>query len=427
MNRRRFLQTTSVLAAARLPAAQEDEKTEKPLSAAQLRGAVRSACTWITDVAQMKSDQLNREKNSHGLQHKHWKGALRGEYRAADRQWDFFCPIWHTGQAIKALVLASRALKDGKLVDAARFSADFIGAERVSDKSHPHYGLIFGFEDRGDQVNTSAVLECVDGLLLLSDETGDPRYAEWALSAAAWVARNAYLGDGLFRDAFEVRTWKYVAPPWKTDKPGRPLFDDAILLKNYQRTKNAEHRKLFFATADRLLKDEEPAGNWINYVPCNAKTGSIHPRHAFWWGRPMIAAWHESKDRKYLECARRAGEWYLHAMRTDGGLFRGTLRDFRTPSFGHENSGISCASILWLELYKETGEERWMAAIRKALRFCMSLQFRDTQDPNLKGAILERVNAPNGSDRSPYHLRDLGTIFFTQAASSLLLSGEVRS
>jgi hypothetical protein len=35
---------------------------------------------------------------------------------------------------------------------------------------------------------------------------------------------------------------------------------------------------------------------------------------------------------------------------------------------------------------------------------------------------LERVNPPNGSDRLPYHLRDLGTIFFVQAAARLLLA-----
>jgi hypothetical protein len=412
--RRNFLRTGA--AAAALPALAQ-ESGEKHLNDAQLRATITGACAWITDAAQLKSDSIAGIANSHKLQHKHWKGALKGEYRAATRQWDFFCPVWHTGQAIKALVLASKALNRPALLDAARFSAGFIEAERVADKSHPHYGLIFGFEDRGDQVNTSAVLECADGLWLLSDATGDPRYAEWAQSAAAWVAKNAYLGEGLLRDAFEVKTWRYVAPPWKKD--GRPLNDDFIFLKAWQRSKDPAFRKIFFEIADRLLKDEEPAGNWINYAPCNPVTGSIHPRHAFWWGRPMVAAWRESKDRRYLDCARRAGEWYLNAMRTDGGLFRGTTRDFKTPSFGHENSGIACAAILWQDLWKETREERWLSAMRKSLRFLTSIQFRDVSDPNLKGAILERVAAPDGTDRSPYYLRDLGTIFFVQAAARM--------
>jgi hypothetical protein len=48
------------------------------------------------------------------------------------------------------------------------------------------------------------------------------------------------------------------------------------------------------------------------------------------------------------------------------------------------------------------------------------MQFRDVHDPNLQGAVIEAVNAPRGSDASPYYLRDLSTIFFVQAASRLL-------
>jgi len=50
----------------------------------------------------------------------------------------------------------------------------------------------------------------------------------------------------------------------------------------------------------------------------------------------------------------------------------------------------------------------------------MKMQFTNPEDPNLKGAILEKVLPPDGTDRSPYHIRDLGTIFFIQAASLYL-------
>jgi hypothetical protein len=328
--------------------------------------------------------------------------------------------VWHTGQAIKALVLASQALNRPDLLDAARFSAEFIGAERVGDQSSPHYGLIFGFEDFGDKVNTSAVLECVDGLWLLADATGDGRYAEWASAAAAWEARYSYRGDGLFRDLFDVKTWSHVPPPADADKPGRPLIDDAIFLKAAARGGKPELRTIFYEVAERLLREEDPPGNWIGFAPCNAVTGMIHPRQAYWWGYPMIDAYRDSHDPRYLACARRAGEWYQNAMRLDGGLLRGTRRDFKTDSFGHATSGIACAALLWQELWKETHEERWLDSIRTGLNFCLRMQFRDVHDPNLQGAVIEAVNAPRGSDASPYYLRDLSTIFFVQAASRLL-------
>ena len=40
-------------------------------------------------------------------------------------------------------------------------------------------------------------------------------------------------------------------------------------------------------------------------------------------------------------------------------------------------------------------------------------------------ALLEKVTPPYGSDASPYYIRDLGTIFFIQAAAEYLLRENV--
>jgi hypothetical protein len=51
------------------------------------------------------------------------------------------------------------------------------------------------------------------------------------------------------------------------------------------------------------------------------------------------------------------------------------------------------------------------------------MEFKNPEDPNLKGAILEKVPPPiNDTDKSPYYIRDLGTIFFIQAVAKTLLS-----
>lgn len=134
----------------------------------------------------------------------------------------------------------------------------------------------------------------------------------------------------------------------------------------------------------------------------------------------MLAAYKDSGDKRYLECAIRAGDWYLQAVRLDGGLFRDTRRDFKTTSFGQVTSGIGCAAILWCELWRETGNKKWLSAIHSALNFQMQMQFTNPNDPNLKGALLELTLRPDGSDRSPYHIRDLAAIFFVQSSTSYL-------
>lgn len=382
------------------------------LNATWLRNVIRMGCAWLTDIAQVKQDRLNGENNSRQLLHKHWKGAIRSEYRTAEHKWDFSSPMWHTGQAIKALVMASKALEDDQYVAAARFSAEFIGAERNGDRRSKNYGLLYAYDTKGDEVGTAAVLETVDGLFALAEASGDRKYAEWGLDAAFWAARNAYAGEGLFRDAFDVKTGQFLPAG---DKSGHPLVDDAVFLNAWRQTRNALCRKVFFAAADRLLKEEEPPGNWSGLAP-TGRSGGARVRQPYWWGYPMIAAFQESGERKYLDCARRVGDWYLHLTRDEGDPFRGSLRE----SAGADTSGMACAAILWLALARETKEERWMAAARRALRYCLNMQFREVQDLNLKGALLEQVLPPNGSDRSPFYVRDLATIFFIQAACQLL-------
>lgn len=384
----------------------------------QLKESLRIACDWLVDIAQVKTDQLTVEKNTVGHGHKSWKGAIRGEYSAAKREWDFFCPVWHTGQAVGALIRANNVLKDCRLIDAAVAGAEFIGAERMSNMRNKHYGLIYATEDRGNVVNTSAVLECCDGLITLSRQSGNDRYWDWVIAAAEWIADKAYIdGEGLFKDAFSINTWQFVQ---LFPGIGRPLADDAIFLKAYKRTGKELFKEIFYAVVDRLLRDEEPSGNWICYAPCNKQAGHIHPRHAYWWGLPMIDAYLDSNESKYLECAIRAGEWYISAQRHDGGLFRRTYTDFKTDSFGHATSGIACAAILWYELWRVTNDEKWLQPMEMAINYCMMMQFTSPADKNLHGAILERVLPPDGTDRLPYHLRDLGTIFFIKAAARIL-------
>ncbi len=393
----------------------------------RLRESVELGCSWLIDIAQVKTDRLTIENDTFNHQHKRWRGAIRGEYRVAEGKWDFFCPIWHTGQAVKALTMAYKVLGEKRLLEAANLGAEFILNERVTDPDDPDYGLIFAFESIGNGVNTSAILECLDGLIHLSEVTGKEKLWEAVIDALNWVADKTYIeGEGLFRDLYIPEERKFKFPHWKPkmQTPGRPLLDDGVFYKGYRKTGEKRFLRIFLEVADRLLRDEEPPGNWIRYPPCNYETGSIHPRHAYWWGYPMIMAYEETGERKYLECAVRAADWYVKAQRRDGGLFRATFSDFNTLSFGHATSGIACATILWWDLTRILDDKRYLEPIRKAMNFCMMMQIRNPQDPNLRGVILEKVLPPDGTDRSPYHIRDLGTIFFIQAASKILMDLE---
>ncbi|MCM8778059.1 MAG: hypothetical protein NC905_07385 [Candidatus Omnitrophica bacterium] len=392
------------------------------------------ACKWLTEIAQKKEENLipEIEKDTQEHRQKTWKGCIRGEYSPHEKKWDFFCPIWHTGQAIKSLVLAYHILKDEKLLDAARLGADFIVKNRIEDRGDD-YGLILAFEDFGNLVNVSAILEALDGLIYLYDTTGDMLFLDVAKDACEWIERKTYInGEGLFHDVYSPETQEVIKGFYEKRRPyipliGRPLIDDGIFLKLAERCNNASFRKIFYDVAERLIKEEEPPGNWIKFVPCNPQRGNIHPRHAYWWGRPFVMAYRDTKEEKYLQMAKRSAEWYINAQRKDGGIFRNTYRDFKTDSFGHATSGSACAVIFFIDLYEETEDKIYLEPIYLGLDFCLKMQILKSGDPNMKGVIIEKVLPPDGTDGSPYHIRDLGTIFFIQAVSRVLANKKLLS
>lgn len=375
-----------------------------------------------------RDPELAADQNPARYPYRSWTGAMR-EYDAADKRWHVFGPLWHTGQAVKALVQAYRVLGEAWVLEAATTAADFIMAARHQDASDPYRGLITAFENHAPEASaTSCMLEALDGLFYMTDETGVPDYTDAAVAALDWARRNVFLPEcGLFLDDFVLARGQARSAPNTLlhGVPGRPLADDGVFLKGYHRTGDIRLRDVFFGTAERLLAEEDPPGNWINFPPCDSVGGIIHPRHAFWWGRPMIAAWKESNDDRYLQCALRTADWYVGAQRLDGGMFRGTTRDFRTTSHGQATSGILAAACLWLELMECGRGEAYRAPVERTLHYARRAQFENPSDPDLNGAVLEKTRDPDGSDRPPFLVRDLGTIFYAMALSAALRSGVI--
>jgi hypothetical protein len=130
----------------------------------ELKTRIKMAADWLTDTAQVKTDSLPEDtENRQKYPYHSWKGIIRTEYQAAEKTWWLFGPIWHTGQAIKALLSAERMFNEHKYLEAARLAASFILDKQIWDKDNPDHGLILAFEDFMDKINTSAILECLDG------------------------------------------------------------------------------------------------------------------------------------------------------------------------------------------------------------------------------------------------------------------------
>ena len=393
----------------------------KTLDTAHMSRAVAQACDWLADVSQIKTDRLPEDTtDSHAYAADSWKGSIRGHYLPATGQWSSLCPVWHTGQAVKALLLAGRHLEAERYLNAAREGGCYILDKQVWDPDHVDHGLILAFEDHPDKVNTSAVLECLDGLMHLAEEPEGEWIWERVIAAAEFVMNRMYMPDaGVFCDVYDPQAHTvFTSPKFRTKDNigGRPLLDDGVFARLYEHTGDPRFLDVHVRVSERLVADQNPPGHWIDYSPCNVKMGSFHPRHTYWWALPLVDTYRHTGREEFLETAIASGRFCQKALRHDGGWFRGYYADGKSDSFGHATSGGAGAAMLWMELFKQTGDAEWLASAEKALAFCMKVQFTNPADPNLKGAVLEKVLPPDGTDRSPYSLRALASIFFVIAA-----------
>ncbi|MHB9071448.1 MAG: hypothetical protein ACYC54_13910 [Sedimentisphaerales bacterium] len=388
----------------------------------EMKESLNLACNWIIKHSLCNNETIDIPKSVHNYNYKYsnWTGVIR-EYNAQTREWYVFGPIWHTGQAIKALVMAYKILKDKTIIDAAEKCCRFILNAAILNPDKEDFGMINSQENGEPMVSwTSCMLEALDGLISMAELTGNDKYWDIVVNCLVWTQRKLFLKEeGLFLDNYNFETGTAYSAPntLRHGVPGRPLIDDAVFLKGYQRTKNLEFRETFYLTAQRLLDEEYPEGNWIKFPPCDQVGGFLHPRQAYWWGRPMIMAWQDSGQSEYLKCALRSANWYKKAQRLDGGMFRMTNLDFNTTSYGQATSGILSAACLWNDLIIAGYEDDYIKPLQQAIRFGHKMQFKNTADVNLTGAILEKVLEPNGSDNPPFLIRDLGTIFYIQALS----------
>jgi len=369
--------------------------------------AALQGCNWLTDVGQVI------EKDNPNF------GAIRGEYDTKIREWSFYGPFWHTGNAVRALLTAFKMSGNRKYLKHAIWGGEYMIRNQVLDKKHMHfYGCII------DHGNIASQLE---GLRVLHDlylVTGEKQWRERFRLAVDWVIKATYLkGEGLFINSFKAN----YPERYELDKKerARPLNDDATLYAAYQEFKEPIYLETFLEVADRLLRDEDPPGNWIEYYPCNPNSfgglGHIHPRHTWWWGYPMLSAYDATGDRKYLECGIRSGDWYILNSTLDGAVYYHTTRNGKHLSFDFCTSAVGCAVIIWIDLWERLGEEKYLDAIERGLGFLLGAQFsRDAEDRNLRGAFFERLNPMDNTGNPGFHIRDIATIYGVQAMLRLL-------
>ena len=209
--------------------------------------------------------------------------------------------------------------------------------------------MLLAFEEKQKYVTMTTAVEGVAALFETGQALNQPNWTEAGVAFARWMLANAAVSSkpGFFLDEYNLTSgvWGDSGSDGCAghvpghDSPGRPQVDDFVMLRAAQAAATPTERErfvnAFLESIDAELALEWPAGsgNWGCARPSVPATGVLHPRTGFWNGYPFVKAYSEvRRDSRYLDMARRTAEWYMHAQRYDGGMFRDT---YGTDLSGH--------------------------------------------------------------------------------------------
>lgn len=398
----------------------------------QCEVALRRGAAWLIEQAQVPvgGREVAPFDDPLGYPHGDYAGAIRTEYDTKTGHWGINGPTWHAGQAIRALLVAERRLGDERCHAAAVAAAEFMLRERLADPDpqagSPVAGMLLTYEGDAVHANVEVGFEGINGWLDLHEATGDARWLAAARRAADAYCLGYLPNERLMRDHYHVATRQFVGDP-DNPNPGRAMLDDATLARLARLTGEARYGDLYLAMADRLLEEEGPRGTWLRFPPWKPEQGRVHGRKSWWWGWPLLAAHDLAAERgqadagRYLDGAIRAAEWYLAGQNLDGGAYYTPNAAGLHNSYGLCTSVSAVSILFWADLWRRTGEDRWLVGIRRAVGYLLRTQFADdVADPNVRGAFFESPNKPDGSLAPGFQVRDIATVFGIRALDAVL-------
>lgn len=349
------------------------------------------------------------------------EGFSRCDYNIPEGKWYDYEPPWHTGQAIYALLEAYQVTGDESYLSKAKEAGDWwVGLEI---KDHPKLkGMVKSAhgDHAGETIVFATMSDGSAGLYKLFDVTGDKRYGDVTTQAGDWMLRNmCLLEEGVCYDNVDPETgevMKEYSPFWP-DKENQDLYDVArpnnegsLFLDMYEYTGNEEYKAAFIILCNSLVDLQGPEGLWMDFMPNDKESGSVHPRFNLWYAESLIYGYELTGDKRYLEAARKTADTFTKFQDGAGTIYYQNFVDGTRDRSSVCGSAVAFSGLLWLRL-REHGVEGYDEDIELSLNWILKNRYAaDHSDPNLAGAVINtRLRHKKG--KLWITQRDVGTTF----------------
>jgi uncharacterized protein YyaL (SSP411 family) len=349
------------------------------------------------------------------------EGQSKCDYNMIEGKWYDYEPPWHTGQAIYALLEANRVTGIREYLDQAIRAGNWWVSLEITD--HPKLkGMVRSAH--GDMAGETIVFATMSdgsaGLYRLYKATGDQRYADVPTVAGDWMLRNmCLLDEGVCYDNVDPETGEVMkenSPFWPDKKEqvlydvARPNNEGSLFLDMYRYTGNEEYKSTFITLCNSLVDKQGPEGLWMDFMPNDKATGSVHPRFNLWYAESLIDGYELTGDTRYLEAATRTARIFSEFQEGDGTIYYQNFLDGPPDRSSVCGSAVAFSGIIWLRL-REHGVSGFDDAIELSLDWILKNRYATGHpDPNLAGAVVNtRLRHKKG--KLWITQRDVGTTF----------------
>lgn len=348
-----------------------------------MKNSINLALDWLS-----KSDIRHRE----GIA----RGGVNQGYNWQERSYPFvYSEI--TGYAVSMFVNAYRWTEQERYLTLAQEAAEFLLALQYVAKDEAQGAIAHGFSlplfKLRHQYYSFDGAMCLQGLLDLYAIQPTAKLELAAQAMGDWLIYEMQKPSGAFLAMYNAETGE-------SKHLGNNFFDDfgclhakhAIgLLKLAQVTKE----ECYTSAAERVcdwvlgLQDEDGA------FRANGRSKEVVSHPHCYATEGLLFAHYILKSERYLEAARRAGEWLLSVQNSDGSIniaykrqlwrMKRRLNELFFPK--GVTDATAQASRIWLILYYLDQDQRFFDAAQKAGNFLEQMQETTSSDPNAKGGF----------------------------------------
>lgn len=325
-------------------------------------------------------------------------GGVNQGYNWQERSYPFvYSEI--TGYAVSMFACAYRWTNSTQYLDYAKEAAAFLIGVQVHDQQSALYGALpqgrsLPALEIMPQYYSFDVAMCIQGMLDLHFTQPDSQVEQSAQLMGHWLIERMQQENGAFRAMYDAEndTWEHM---------GDQFFDDFGCL-------HGKHAiglvKLFEATGDeRFASAARRVCDWVLTLQDNDGAFRASERQPQIISHPhcytlegLLYAHYVLRDERYFLAAQRGGEWLAsHAQNRDGSINIAYKQDWVkmgrriTERFlpRKVTDATSQALRLWLLLYYQTHDERFLRAARRAGEWLRGMQSSDPTDPNALGGF----------------------------------------